>query len=111
MLPNWRSVAGRISKTATIQGRVDETSIKIKKVWLYLYRAVDSEGNTLEFFLRQTRDAEAVTRFFLKALHSTADGSPQAGIVNLGTELNARRKYLHENEQHRSQRQRLLLSA
>ena len=29
--------------------RVDETSIKIKKTWTYLYRAVDSEGNTLEF--------------------------------------------------------------
>src|SRR5438105_5392439 len=50
--------------------RVDETYIKIKKVWMYLYRAVDSEGNTLEFLLSQTRDAEAVKRFFVKALHS-----------------------------------------
>jgi hypothetical protein len=36
--------------------RVDETSIKVKKVWMYLYRAVDSEGNTLEFLLSSTRD-------------------------------------------------------
>ncbi|HEY4387880.1 MAG TPA: IS6 family transposase [Ktedonobacteraceae bacterium] len=61
--------------------KVDETYIKIKKVWMYLYRAVDSEGNTLEFRLSPTRDAEAATRFFLKALHSTADPVPQAHLV------------------------------
>jgi IS6 family transposase len=61
--------------------KVDETSIKIKKVWMYLYRAVDSEGNTLEFLLSSTRDAEAATRFFLKALHSTADPVSQAHLV------------------------------
>src|SRR2546425_725177 len=44
--------------------RVDETYIKVKKVWMYLYRAVDSEGNTLEFLLSPTRDAEAAKRFF-----------------------------------------------
>jgi transposase-like protein len=54
------------------QGRVDETYIKIKKVWMYLYRAVDSQGNTLEFLLSPTRDAEAAKRFFCKALHVTA---------------------------------------
>jgi transposase-like protein len=58
--------------------KVDETYIKIKKVWMYLYRAIDSEGNTLEFLLSPTRDAEAAKRFFLKALHSTADSTPQA---------------------------------
>ncbi len=52
--------------------RVDETYVKVKKTWMYLYRAVDSEGNTLEFLLSPTRDAEAAKRFFLKALHSTA---------------------------------------
>jgi len=57
--------------------RVDETSIKIKGTWTYLYRAVDSEGNTLEFLLSPTRDAEAAKRFFVKALHSTARSAPQ----------------------------------
>ena len=56
--------------------RVDETYIKVKKVWMYLYRAVDSEGNTLEFLLSPTRDAEAAKRFFLKALHSTTGSAP-----------------------------------
>ena len=61
--------------------RVDETYIKIKGTWTYLYRAVDSEGNTLEFLLSPTRDAEAAKRFFLKALHSTAASAPQAHPV------------------------------
>src|SRR5438552_4285066 len=61
--------------------RVDETYIKIKKVWMYLYRAVDSEGNTLEFLLSATRDAEAAKRFFLKALHSRAGSAPRARPV------------------------------
>jgi transposase, IS6 family len=58
--------------------KVDETYIKVKKVWVYLYRAVDSAGNTLEFLLSPTRDAEAATRFFCKALHATADSTRQA---------------------------------
>src|SRR5438105_3100725 len=61
--------------------RVDETYIKIKKVWMYLYRAVDSDGNTLEFLLSPTRDAEAAKRFFLKALPSTPGSAPQGCLA------------------------------
>ena len=61
--------------------RVDETYIKIKGTWMYLYRAVDSEGNTLEFLLSPTRDAQAAKRFFLKALQFTAASAPQAHPV------------------------------
>ena len=61
--------------------KVDETCIKVRKTWMYLYRAVDSDGNTLEFLLSPTRDAEAAKRFFLKALHSTAGSAPQARPV------------------------------
>jgi transposase-like protein len=39
--------------------RVDETYIKVKGEWKYLYRAVDSEGNTLDFMLSSKRDARA----------------------------------------------------
>src|SRR6266852_1980992 len=65
-------------KAKTDSWRVDETYVKGKKVWMYLYRAVDSEGNTLEFLLTPTRDAVAAKQFFLKALHSTACSAPQA---------------------------------
>ncbi len=45
---------------------------------MYLYRAVDSEGNTLEFLLSPTRDAEAAKRFFCKALPSTTSSASGA---------------------------------
>ena len=48
---------------------------------MYLYRAIDSDGNTLEFLLSPTRDTEAAKRFFLKALASTAGSAPQAHLV------------------------------
>jgi IS6 family transposase len=43
--------------------RVDETYIKIKKRWYYLYRAVDSTGATLDFVLSTTRDGSVA--FFI----------------------------------------------
>jgi transposase, IS6 family len=68
-------------KATTDSWRVDETYVKVRKTWTYLYRAVDSDGNTLEFLLSPTRDAEAAKRFFLKALHATAGSAPQAHLV------------------------------
>ena len=59
-------------KAINTSWRVDETSINVKKVWVSLSRAVDSEGNTIEFFFSPTRDAEAAKRFSLKALRSSA---------------------------------------
>ncbi len=43
--------------------KVDETYIKVKGEWKYLYRAVDSEGNTLEFMLSARRDKKAAVRY------------------------------------------------
>ena len=56
--------------------RVDETSVKVKKAWMYLYRAVDSQGNTLEFLLSPTRDAQAAKHFFAKALAAPHTNTP-----------------------------------
>lgn len=47
--------------------RMDETYIKVNGKWVYLYRAVDSLGNTIEFLLRKNRDAIAAKAFFRKA--------------------------------------------
>ena len=47
--------------------RMDETYIKIKGNWRYLYRAVDKFGNTVEFMLSKKRDAAAAKTFFRKA--------------------------------------------
>ncbi|MFP3125810.1 IS6 family transposase [Ectobacillus funiculus] len=48
--------------------RVDETYIKVKGPWIYLYRAVDSTENTIDFFLSKTRDAKSAKRFLKNAL-------------------------------------------
>ena len=48
--------------------RVDENYIKVKGKWCYLYRAVDSAGKTINFYLSSTRNAKAAKRFLGKAL-------------------------------------------
>ena len=49
---------------------MDETYILIQGAWKYLYRAVDKAGHTVDFLLTATRDQEAATRFFNKAMAS-----------------------------------------
>ena len=61
--------------------RVDETYIEVKGKWKYLYRAVDSEGNTLDFMLSAKRDAQAAKRFFRKALKATHNQEPR--VINV----------------------------
>ena len=55
--------------------RMDETYIKVKGVWKYLYRAVDKEGKTVDFLLTAKRDKAAALRFFDKAMK--ANGVPE----------------------------------
>jgi len=61
--------------------RVDETYIKVKGKWKYLYRAVDSSGNTIDFMLSAKRDRRAAKRFFRKALKTTHNHLPR--VVNV----------------------------
>ncbi|WP_415838403.1 IS6 family transposase, partial [Polaromonas hydrogenivorans] len=55
--------------------RMDETYIKVKGAWKYLYRAVDKEGKTVDFLLTARRDKAAALRFFEKAMK--ANGVPE----------------------------------
>jgi IS6 family transposase len=50
--------------------RVDETYIKVGKICKYLYRAVDKEGQTIEFMLSAKRDVSAAKRFFKKMMRA-----------------------------------------
>ena len=61
--------------------RVDETYIKIKGAWKYLYRAVDSTGQTIDFMLSAKRDARAAKRFFRKMLKASKHQSPR--VINV----------------------------
>lgn len=62
--------------------RVDETYIKVKGKWMYLYRAVDSEGDTIEFHLSKTRDKQAAKDFFKKALRSNHVSKPRVITID-----------------------------
>jgi transposase, IS6 family len=61
--------------------RVDETYIKVKGEWLYLYRGVDSAGNTLEFLLSKHRDTQAAKRFLARALDASHTTIPR--VINV----------------------------
>jgi IS6 family transposase len=69
-------------KPANDSWRVDETYIKIKGEWKYLYRAVDSEGNTLDFLLSAKRDSKAAARFFRKVLKGQRTQAPRVITVD-----------------------------
>jgi putative transposase len=48
--------------------RMDETYIKVKGQWLYLYRAVDKQGNTVDFLLTKRRQRMSAQSFLIKAI-------------------------------------------
>ncbi len=59
---------------------MDETYIKVKGKWQYLYRAVDSSGQTIDFLLTAKRDAAAALRFFRKAIGQ--HGEPEVVTID-----------------------------
>ncbi|MDP2520844.1 IS6 family transposase [Shimia thalassica] len=63
--------AQKRKKPSAVSWRMDETYIKVRGQWTYLYRAVDRDGKTLDFMLSEKRDTVAATLFFAKALASS----------------------------------------
>src|SRR6201999_3268774 len=61
--------------------RIDETYIKVKGQDRYLYRALDSTGQTIEFLLTAKRDKAAAKRFLVKAIE--ASGNPMPRVMNV----------------------------
>jgi transposase-like protein len=55
---------------------MDETFVRIAGRWLYLFRAVDSHGQTVDFYLSETRDREAAKHFLKKALANPDNRPP-----------------------------------
>src|SRR3954453_11088872 len=81
---------------------VDETYLKVKGKWCYLYRAIDRDGNLVDSMLSATRDMAAAQRFFQKTL-SVAQEAPQQ-VTTDGNDSYPRaiREILGTDVQHRN---------
>ena len=92
-------IAAEVQKRKSPAGRfwrMDETYIKVKGRWCYLYRAVDKHGKTLDFMLSESRDEAAVTAFFARTIGTNGwpdkvvidkSGANLAGLDNMNVTL------------------------
>jgi putative transposase len=79
-LPLIEKMAHKYKRPVGGSWRMDETYIKVKGVWKYLYRAVDRQGKTVDFLLTAKRDMTAAKRFFDKAMG--ANGPPDKVAID-----------------------------
>ena len=88
-------------KRVGMRWRMDETDIKVKGEWKYYYRAVDKQGQTIDFLLSPTRDRQAARRFFKKAItrnrkpslvNIDQSGANTAGLQLVNRDINTRIK-------------------
>jgi putative transposase len=67
-------------RPTAISWRMDETYIKVRGKWMYHYRAVDRDGQTLDFMLSERRDKAAARRFFRRAIGT--NGVPDRVVID-----------------------------
>ena len=86
----------RHKRPVGVSWRMDETYLKVKGQWVYLYRAVEKEGDTVDFMLSEKRDELAARAFFEKAIGSSGlpdkvtmdkSGANKAGIDTINLRL------------------------
>jgi IS6 family transposase len=78
--PEFEQRMRRHLKSTNKSWRVDETYIRVKGRWCYLYRAIDSAGATIDFLLSALRDADAAKRLFRNALKNPSHRQPR--VIN-----------------------------
>ena len=68
--PEFEKRWNRYARSVGGSWRCDETYVKVKGAWVYLYRAVDKAGKTVDFYLSRARDVNAARAFLRKAIRS-----------------------------------------
>src|SRR5215216_384670 len=79
-VPEFEKRWNRYARPLGSSWRVDETYIKVRGEWKYLYRAVDKQGHTVDFFLSEHRDIESAKQFFSRAIERR--GAPEKITVD-----------------------------
>ena len=124
-VPEFEKRWSRYARPVGTSWRVDETYIRVRGRWTYLYRAVDRQGLTVYFLLSEHRDVAAAKRFFIRAIERrgaperiTLDGYPathsavaelkKSGVLRPQTKVRTS-KYLNNlvEQDHRRVKQRL----
>jgi transposase-like protein len=124
-VPEFEKRWHRYARPVGDSWRVDETYLKIKGRWVYLYRAVDKAGRTVDFLLSKRRDMDAAKRFFCRAVkqhgaprvitldgyaasHRTVAKLKEAGTLPCGVQVRSC-KYLNNGieQDHRRIKQRV----
>jgi transposase-like protein len=75
-VPEFEKRWGRYARPVGTSGRVDETYIRVRGRWSYLYRAVDKQGPTVDFLLSERRVIAAAKRFFTRAVQLSGVRTP-----------------------------------
>jgi putative transposase len=83
--PQLEAAFHRRRRPVWVSWRMDETYIRVKGEWRYLYRAVDKYGETVDFLLTENRDKEAALRFLKKAIRR--NGVPETITID-GSDAN-----------------------
>ena len=98
ILPMLTAAFRRRKRPVGVSWRMDETYIKVAGEWKYLYRAVNLDGDTIDFLLRAKRDCAAARRFLERAidLHGVPEkiaidknGANTAAIKSIQTDSGA----------------------
>jgi putative transposase len=83
--PLWEEALHRRQRSVWVSWRRDETYSKVKGPWYYLYRAVDQQGQTMDFWLTEHREKAAALRFLKKAIRR--NGLPETLTID-GSDAN-----------------------
>jgi putative transposase len=81
--PQLEDAFHRRKRPVWVSWRLEETYIRVKGEWKYLYRAVDKHGKTIDFLLTEHRDAEAALKFLKKAIRR--NGLPETITIDGST--------------------------
>ena len=80
VLPVLAKAFRRHKKAVGRSWRMNETYIKVRGQWKYLYRAVDKDDNAVDFLLRAHRDKAAARRYFEKSIEQ--NGEPETVTID-----------------------------